>query len=446
MKKILGLAIGAAAVIGLVASGTWAVFNDTETSTPNTFCAGIIDLEVDCAGDTVFSPMDDPLPPIFAYCPSNDIKPGYSGEVTLSLHLKEGSNNADLWMGILNLGPCPNPSPATEPECEAEGGTWNNTTNMCEGIDNQWVPVDDICDQILIKLWVDDGATDGWQNSDGGTANDDSEEGDNTWQDGEEVLTAPGATLDDLDAAHFDLIDNAVACTTYYVGWAWELPIEVDNEYQGDCCCFDIVFGADQIVPVAPAGTAADGWSSVATCPCWDPAEDLWFARARYGQAGNWFAAIGEDNPFAVWAQGPNGTPFNSSFVYPFELDYDEATDTATFTIDMVNDPDVQTDVVVTYTNAVVTSDGALSIDIQSPVTAGDTTVLDNVKLNGMALTGDDGLTATGTGSAVVRHLCVCGNDADTDFTLTGDFTFTWTGAVGQGAGETPKMQIVVGH
>ena len=164
-------------------------------------------------------------------------------------------------------------------------------------------------------------------------------------------------------------------------------------------------------MPVAAAGTAVDGWSSVASCPCWkDGGEDLWFARARYGAAGNWLAALGEDSPFAVWAQGPNGTPFNSGYVYPFELDYDNATHTATFTIDMVNDPEDQTDIAVTYANAIVTSDGALSIDVQSPVGNGDTTILDNVKLNGVALTGDDGLTSTGTGSAVVRHLCVCGD------------------------------------
>ena len=61
------------------------------TSCGNVFCAGIIDLEVDCAGDTVFSAQDDPLPPIFEYLPCSDIKPGYSGEVTLSLHLKRAA-------------------------------------------------------------------------------------------------------------------------------------------------------------------------------------------------------------------------------------------------------------------------------------------------------------------------------------------------------------------
>ena len=36
MKKILGLAVAALLVMGLVGGGTWAYFSDTETSTGNT--------------------------------------------------------------------------------------------------------------------------------------------------------------------------------------------------------------------------------------------------------------------------------------------------------------------------------------------------------------------------------------------------------------------------
>jgi len=46
-KRILGLAIAVAVVISLVASGTWALFTDTETSTDNTFTAGTIDIAID---------------------------------------------------------------------------------------------------------------------------------------------------------------------------------------------------------------------------------------------------------------------------------------------------------------------------------------------------------------------------------------------------------------
>ena len=46
MKKYIGLGIAVAVVIGLIASGTWAVFTDTETTTGNTFTAGTIDIAV----------------------------------------------------------------------------------------------------------------------------------------------------------------------------------------------------------------------------------------------------------------------------------------------------------------------------------------------------------------------------------------------------------------
>ncbi|RJS71294.1 hypothetical protein CW696_04730, partial [ANME-2 cluster archaeon] len=87
----------------MAGAGTFALFQDTETSMGNTFTAGVIDLAIDCDGDMTFAAQDDPLPEIFYYMPTNDIKPGDSGEVTLSLHLKTDSNNADLWMEVLNL-------------------------------------------------------------------------------------------------------------------------------------------------------------------------------------------------------------------------------------------------------------------------------------------------------------------------------------------------------
>lgn len=44
MKKILGLTIAAILVMGLVAGGTWAYFNDQEQSTGNILSAGTLDL------------------------------------------------------------------------------------------------------------------------------------------------------------------------------------------------------------------------------------------------------------------------------------------------------------------------------------------------------------------------------------------------------------------
>jgi len=228
VKKLIGLGIAVAVIIALVTTGTLAQFSDTETSSPNTFTAGIIDLEVDCAGDTQFAATDDPLPKIFEYLPASDIKPGDSGEVTLSLHLKADTNNADLWMQITTLVDDGGATP------ESETGT-----------------DDVISDAIEVLIWLDEGSTQGWQGT--GT---DSEEGDNTWQDGETILfgtVAPGGgtlySLSTTNNGKLTVMDDAVACTIYYVGWYWILPGTVGNEAQGDYCTFDIVFGADQVTP-----------------------------------------------------------------------------------------------------------------------------------------------------------------------------------------------------
>jgi len=232
VKKIIGLGIAVAVIIALVTTGTFALFSDTETSSPNTFEAGIIDLEIDCAGDdTTFTATDDPLPEIFDYLPANDgdIKPGDSGEVTLSLHLKTNSNDADLWMQLTSLVD----DGGLNPESEDAGD-------------------DVISDAIEVLIWLDEGGTTGWQ----GTGID-SEEGDNIYQAATETIlfgtvAAGGGTLYSLSTTNSGKLtvkEDAVASTIYYVGWSWILPSTVGNEAQGDKCTFDIVFGADQVTP-----------------------------------------------------------------------------------------------------------------------------------------------------------------------------------------------------
>jgi predicted ribosomally synthesized peptide with SipW-like signal peptide len=53
MKKILGLAIAALVVIAMVAAGTYAYFQDTETSTNNNITAGTLDLKLNGADSNV---------------------------------------------------------------------------------------------------------------------------------------------------------------------------------------------------------------------------------------------------------------------------------------------------------------------------------------------------------------------------------------------------------
>ncbi len=218
MKKLIGLGVAVAVIIALVTTGTMAKFSDTETSEDNQFTAGIIDLEIDCDGDTTFAVTDDPLPKIFNYLPATDIKPGDDGEVTLSLHLKTDSNDADLWIKVLDLENFGGLNP--EPEQEEETAT---------SVD------DDIASEIEVLLWLE---TDGNNEYNPGAT--------------ETILfgtvAAGGDTLDDLwDGGELTVKTGAVACTTYYLGWYWILPSDVGNEHQGDYCTFDVQFGADQI-------------------------------------------------------------------------------------------------------------------------------------------------------------------------------------------------------
>ncbi len=53
MKKIIGLAIAALLIVGIVGGGTFAYFNDTETAADNTFSAGTLDLKVGASDVTV---------------------------------------------------------------------------------------------------------------------------------------------------------------------------------------------------------------------------------------------------------------------------------------------------------------------------------------------------------------------------------------------------------
>jgi predicted ribosomally synthesized peptide with SipW-like signal peptide len=85
VKKIIGLTIAALLVIAMIAVGTFAYFQDTETSTGNTFAAGTLDLKLD-SGDTN----------VVKFTVTN-ANPGQSGTGYWTL------NNAGSLGGYLNL-------------------------------------------------------------------------------------------------------------------------------------------------------------------------------------------------------------------------------------------------------------------------------------------------------------------------------------------------------
>lgn len=75
MKKILGLTVAAMMVMAMVGAGTWAFFNDTETSSANILSAGTLDLTLDGGNDDVQ----------LLTASIGDIYPGDSGNATAVL-------------------------------------------------------------------------------------------------------------------------------------------------------------------------------------------------------------------------------------------------------------------------------------------------------------------------------------------------------------------------
>jgi len=170
MKKIiLSLAI-VAAVGAIVVGGTIAYFSDTETSTGNTFTAGAIDLKVDseCSYNGESSDqcgtwgqggdgLDITNEKFFDFA---DVKPGDSGENTISLHVV--NNDAYICGYITNLTNDDNG--INEPE---------SSVDSTDGVGNG-----ELQDNILVTIWQDNG---------GNNPHNPDNLCDNVWQDGESV-------------------------------------------------------------------------------------------------------------------------------------------------------------------------------------------------------------------------------------------------------------------
>jgi predicted ribosomally synthesized peptide with SipW-like signal peptide len=213
MKRIILSILTVVLAVGLVGGGALAYFRDAETSNDNTFTAGMLDLAVDLSsGDTViFDPMDidGTDTKFFEYLPiDKPLAPGDSGQVTLSLHLKDITTiNADLWMQVTDLVNIDVPNP--EPE--------NSETNKDEAIS----------DNILTKVWLDDDH--------------------DSVQDPGELPIIDGSLDTLVSLGKFPVAYNVAGGQTRYVGWSWELPSGVGNESQGDTCTFTVILGADQV-------------------------------------------------------------------------------------------------------------------------------------------------------------------------------------------------------
>ena len=160
-------AVGTAAAIG----GTGAFFNDTETSTGNTFAAGAIDLKVDnesyynlnkCTEVTAgiwqwqgLAPYPVPGTPCttswnlsdlgngLLFFNFTDIKPDDEGEDTISLHVDNNNAYACLDMTLTSN----DDKSSTEPELASP--------DVAEDINNTWDG--ELAQNIQMFWWADDG-------------------------------------------------------------------------------------------------------------------------------------------------------------------------------------------------------------------------------------------------------------------------------------------------
>jgi predicted ribosomally synthesized peptide with SipW-like signal peptide len=170
-----------------------------------------------------------------------DVKPGDSGSVSYSLHLFD--NPGYIWLngGLVEA----RENGVTEPERtdDEEGGA---PSEVASGLDNDV----ELLDEIRVTVWYD---------ADGDAVVDDDEPvllGGNedptanpTLRQVLELLsTGEGIPLDGSGA--IDVGATGRACfensTTYYVGFAWELPVDHANEIQSDGVTFDVGFYAEQ--------------------------------------------------------------------------------------------------------------------------------------------------------------------------------------------------------
>lgn len=144
-KKVLFSLLVIGVVAAVAGAGTMAFFSDTETSTGNTFTAGTLDLKVDWIesynGEIIETQdeTDDPG----AIFELDDVKPGDSGEATISLHVYENDAYA-----LMILTPTSNDDvSSTEPELEA-GDAQEDQNDDWDG---------ELAQNMNIVIWWDDG-------------------------------------------------------------------------------------------------------------------------------------------------------------------------------------------------------------------------------------------------------------------------------------------------
>ena len=251
-KRILALSISAAVVISLVASGTWALFTDTEGPAPVTITAGTVDIAVGPGGDMDFEN------PWMGKFDIPDIKPCETHWIEFVIK-NVGTNPVVVWKGLVNPVPGDGPelwppdgmfqdiSPicSSEPEFVASSGTFTG------GVPNpdSYLPIfKDIASLIIYDMHVlvlppADGPFSQLL-APGPLTNDENK----WWQ--MQFHDDQGFTMDNLfgDTEPQSVILGSIPPGgTMHVWQSYHLSPDAGNEYQGDCLSFDIALFAQQV-------------------------------------------------------------------------------------------------------------------------------------------------------------------------------------------------------
>ena len=202
MKKILISLMSIALVIGLVGAGSFALFNDTETSTGNTFTAGTLDLNLDGGNVNVVK---------FTVA---DTYPGASGGGTWTL-LNAGSLAGYVDLENISVANAENYDADTN---EAEAVDDTDTSNATGG--------GELGANLDVVLFWDDGTG-------GGTPG-------NGIQDGAEATIYSGNLGGIAGNYEENYLLNGGATT--YISMTWSIGTGVNNQIQGDSATLDITF------------------------------------------------------------------------------------------------------------------------------------------------------------------------------------------------------------
>lgn len=393
-KKRLVMSLGMLAFVGaVVVGGTGAFFSDTETSTGNVFTAGSVSLTLGATTHQWLGAPETTLPTnYFMLGDTNnivmgDLKPGDNGLLTTPV--TNGANDAFMCARVTAVNPN-DPLAKIADYLKFRTGTGPGGS------------VSDILAVVPVGKWfspaapaLDLPAVPLPANATGGVALE--------YCFGDFIpgsLLGKGCTVNPATNYNDAQLSSLSIDLEYYV-------VQQRNNENFSC--------ADLNTKV----TTNTGWSPNA-------ADQLWFAKSRNNNGG-FETAVGSDDSTvpgqdtreAVWVAGQE---------YPFTLEYDADTDTASYTAGGGT---------VTYP---VGAGPFTTLGITAKAPANETTTVANLALDIYPALAPTSVVATGGNS----YIQATGLDFSQDWTLTGTFTFS---AVGTGSGfsqENPAVQFSI--